>query len=1095
MKKKLHFLLMMGSKLFLYGVFTQILFIGVLMANNTIAQKRSVKEVFINIEVHNATVLDIFKTIEKQTDFNFLFDRDYINRNIKINLEGEMSINDILLQVSKEANLSFRQINNTINVKERESRNGMAREVVEVVFQSIRVTGRVTDMESNEALPGVNVYVSGTTQGTITDIDGNYSIEVPSAESVLAFSSVGYILEEITVENQIIINLTMVPDIRALEEIVVIGYGTQKRAEVTSSVASVKEEDFNSGGVRSPLDLIQGKVAGLNIIRTQGNNPNSGAEMQLRGITSLTGTRAPLIVIDGIPGGNLDLLQQDDIESFDVLKDGSAAAIYGTRGNAGVVLITTKKGKAGDPRFAYSTYLQRETVDRKPEFLNADDFRRLISQGLISADNDYGTSTDLYDELIDKDNLSQYHNFAASGGTYSSNYRASLYYNDANGIAKQNGREQFGGRFNINQKGLNGRVELSVNVASNFNKANLLGGQVGDFEQAVQRNPTAPIYNADGTFFETQAYNNYNPMSRLANRINQRDQQTFSGDARLSVNVIDGLKVSVFGSYLRDNWNGREYRSKEDWDQRPTSSYLGTGYAAKSNHLDWTKTLESTIDYLKVVGDHTITAIAGYSYQYYSLEEFNVNNSGFTTDGFQDWNLGAGSAINNTQLPRPGMASFKEDNTLIAFFGRVNYSYKGKYFAQAVLRHEGSSRFGANNKWGNFPAFSAGWTISQEDFMSGMPVINNLKLRIGYGVTGNQGIPNYQSLVTLSTGGVYPQDGVFYQTYGGARNPNPNLKWEKKGEWNFGVDFSLLDNRLSGAIDIYNRLTNDLLYNYNAQQPPYLRSTIYTNVGSIRNSGFEVLISGIAIKKNDFRWTIDLTGSYQENKLETLSNEVFEANWIEFYGLPSPGNLGNAIRLEEGGSVGNFYGKKFAGFNDDGKWLFYKADGTTGLASEMAEDDLTVIGNGVPKINAALGNTINYKNFDLTVFFRGKFGFDILNTKEMYFGNKKWLPNNVLRSAITDHDELNDDPQYSDYYLEKGDFVKLDNVTLGYNFNVKNTVINNLRLYFTGRNLMTITGYSGIDPEVQDTGFSTGVDGRSFYPRTKSWTIGLNFGF
>ncbi len=970
------------------------------MASNTAAQKKSVKEVFINIEAQNATVLDIFKKIEKQTDFNFLFDRDYINRKVKINLEGELSVNDILLQVSKEAHLSFRQINNTINVKEREDKNGRGREVIEISFQSITVTGKVTEMESGEGLPGVNVYVVGTTQGTITDIDGNYSIEVPSTESVLAFSSVGFILEEITVGNQAVINITMSPDITALEEIVVVGYGTQKRAEVTSSVASVKQEDFNAGGTRSPLDLIQGKVAGLNITRTQGNNPNSSAEMQLRGITSLTGSRSPLIVIDGIPGGNLDLLQQDDIESIDVLKDGSAAAIYGTRGNAGVVLITTKKGKAGDPKFTYSGYMQRESVDRKPEYLSADEFRGLIDQGLISADEDYGTSTDLYDELIDKDNLSQYHNFAASGGSYNSNYRASLYYNDANGIAKQNGREQFGGRLNVNQKGLDDRLEMSVNIASNFNKANLLGGGTGDFEQAVQRNPTAPIYNEDGTFFETQAYNNYNPMSRLANRINQRDQQTFSGDARFSLEVIEGLKVSVFGSYVRDNWNDRVYRSKEDWDQRPTSEYQGTGYASKANHLAWTKTLESTIDYRKIVGNHTFAAIAGYSYQYNTLEEYNVNNSGFSTDGFLDWNLGAGSAINNTQLPRPGMGSFKEDNTLIAFFGRVNYSYKGKYFAQAILRHEGSSRFGANNKWGDFPAFSVGWTISEEDFMSGISVIDNLKLRVGYGVTGNQGIPNYQSLVTLSTGGVYPQDGVYYQTYGGARNPNPDLRWEKKAEWNFGIDYSLLNNRISGAIDIYNRLTNDLLYNYNAQQPPYLRSSIYTNVGSIRNNGFEVLISGIAIQKPDFEWIIDLTGSYQQNKLETLSNDVFEANWIEYYGLPSPGNLGNAIRLEEGGSVGNFYGKRFAGFNDDGKWLFYKADGTTGLASEMSEDDLTVIGNGVPKVNAALGNTFKYKGFDLTIFFRGKFGFDILNTKEMYFGNKKWLPNNVLKSAI-----------------------------------------------------------------------------------------------
>jgi hypothetical protein len=415
--------------------------------------------------------------------------------------------------------------------------------------------------------------------------------------------------------------------------------------------------------------------------------------------------------------------------------------------------------------------------DRK--FFDAAGFRDLIKQGLINENQDFGADTDLFDELINKSNLSQYHNFAASGGTENTNYRASVFYSNMEGIAKENSREQFGGRVNVNQKGLNDRLTMSLNLATNFNKANLLGGGTGDFEQAIQRNPTAPLYNEDGTFYETTAYNNYNPLSRLANRISERDQQTTSADVRLQVKLTDYWSVSGFGSYLRNTYNDRYYRSSKDWDNRPGSSYQGMGYASKSNYLSWSKTFEATTDYRRTFNDvHTVTGLVGYSYQYNTEESFNVNNNGFTTDAFLDWNLGAGSAIQNTRLPRPGMGSSKNDNTLVAFFGRVNYSFDNKYYLQAIVRHEGSSRFGANHKWGTFPALSAGWTISEEGFMYDVDAIDELKLRVGYGVTGNQGIPNYQSLVTLSTGGVYPQNGVYYQTYGAARNPNPDLRWE-----------------------------------------------------------------------------------------------------------------------------------------------------------------------------------------------------------------------------------------------------------------------------------------------------------------------------
>ncbi|WP_400263615.1 SusC/RagA family TonB-linked outer membrane protein [Sphingobacterium sp. SG20118] len=777
--------------------------------------------------------------------------------------------------------------------------------------------------------------------------------------------------------------------------------------------------------------------------------------------------------------------------------------MYGTRGNGGVILVTTKKGKAGTPQFEYLTYGQREFVARKPSMLSADQFRSYIVDGLNKPEYDLGSSTDLFEELIDKNNFSHFHNFIASGGAEKSNYRASINYEEANGIAKKNGREQFGGRFNFTQTGLQDRLTFAANIAANFNKANMLGGKkendsenVPDFEQAIQRNPTAPLFNPDGSYYQTQEFNNYNPMSRLAYRTDERDQQTFSGDARLKLKIIEPLSISAFGSYVRDNWNDRQYRSTLDWDQRLNSDYRGMAYAFKRNELNWTKTFESTIDYNQTFNDkHNVTGLLGYSYQYSTYERFDMSNNGLTTDGFLDWDIGSGTALTNPQLPRPTLGSFKEDNTLIAFFGRVNYNYDNKYFVSAILRREGSSRFGSNHKWGNFPAISGGWNVTNEDFFSNKDVINNLKIRVGYGVTGNQGIPNYQSLLRLGTGGVYPQEGIFYQTYGPSTNANPDLKWEQKAELNLGIDFGLWNNKITGAIDIYNRKTKDLLYEYSAQQPSYVQSSIWYNVGEVSNKGIELQLSAKAIQRDDFSWNIDFTGNYQKNNLNKLSSDIFQSNWLEFGGLPSPGNLGNAIRLEEGGEIGSFYGKRFAGLTDDGKWLFFKADGSTGTAAEMNDNDRAYIGNGVPKFQASLGNRFSYKGFDLTIFFRGKFKYDILNTSEMFFGNQKWLPNNVFESAFTTHANLKDDPQYSDYYLENGSFVKLDNITLGYNFKLKTSYVRNLYVYMTGRNLATITSYSGLDPELQDTGFSSGIDSRGFYPRTRSWSIGLNVGF
>lgn len=973
------------------------------------------------------------------------------------------------------------------------------------------VTGNVTD-PSGVPLPGVNVQEKGTNNGTSTDFDGNFSIDVTSNNAILVFSYVGMKPVEQQVGTQSNFPIILQSDEEALQEVVLIGYGSQERKAVSTAVTKVDTEDFNQGVVQSPLELIQGKVAGLQITRAGGNNPNGGTAIQLRGITSLTGSRSPLIVIDGIPGGNLDLIQQNDIESFNVLKDGAAAAIYGTRGTNGVILITTKKGRKGAAAFTYSTFVSRDYVNSKPDFLSASEFRAAIADGIIGENNDLGGSTDIFDELINESNLTQYHNFVASGGGEKSNYRASLYYRDAQGIALENGREEFGARASFNQTGLNDKLTFSSSLAVNLNDANLLGG--GQFGAVTSWNPTAPIYapynvTEEGQLFNPGQYgfyqpeNGFNPFSEYENRFNERKQLTFSGDAKLSYEIASGFVASVFGSYQRNTWNDRYYRTTQDYAQYNSGSpYFGTGYAYKGNHLDYTQTVEPTITFNKEFGDNNFEILGGYSYQYSTTEEYSMDNSGFTTDGFEDWNFGAGNAITDTDLPRPNLSSFKEDNTLIAYFTRLSYNYKDRYFLQASVRHEGSSRFGTNNKWASFPAVSGAWLLSDEEFVKNSGFINNLKLRAGYGVTGNQGIPNYQSIVTLGTGGKYPvfldnADGAtYYQTYGPVKNPNPDLKWETKKELNIGLDFGLWFNKLSGSIDYYTRRTEDLLLSYDVPQPPFVQGSIYTNVGNITNNGLELALSYRVLEEGEFTWNVDLVGSYQSNELTTLSNQVFSVS--ELYGgnIGNPGNLGNAIRNTEGGPIGNFYGKRFAGFTVDGQWLFHKADGTIGRASDMTEEDKAIIGNGLPKYYASLTNTFRYKNFDLTVLLRGKFKYDILNTVDLFYGNPSLLPGNVLTSALNQYSNITEAPQYSDYYLENGNFIKLDNLTLGYNFNLgEKSPFSALRVFGSARNLATFTGYTGRDPEVQDTGLYPGIDDRNFYPRTATVTAGVNVNF
>jgi len=966
------------------------------------------------------------------------------------------------------------------------------------------VTGIVSD-ENSQPVPGVGVK-SASGKTAVTDASGKFAIAVTGPAEVLTFTFIGYETQTRPAgSGNAPLNIKLVPSTTTLEnvEVVAVGYGNLATREVTSSVAHVGTEDFRQSGARNPLDLIQGKVAGLQLSRPQGSNPNAQVSVQLRGAVTTQGSATPLYVIDGIPGGNPNLLQQDDIASIDILKDGSGAAIYGTSANAGVIIITTKKGKPGAATFDYSSYARKEYLQNRPDFLTADEFRQRVASGDIQQD-DFGSSTDFFDGLINHDNISQNHNLAISGGSEQTTYRGSVNYRNLEGLSRENGREEYTVRLNLNQKGFDNRLNAQLNLVTNIAKINRLGG--GGWESESAKNPTLSNYNPDGSF--RYDLTSTNEFARLQMETNRRKQQISSADGKVDFEFLPGLKGSVFGSVTRDSYTDGEYRRLGSEDSMENSDFPGGGYAYKGDFLSQRYAFEPTLTYQRKFADkHDVTAVAGYSYRYEMEETSNAWNRGFLNDNFHEDNLNAGAALS---LGKAGLGSSKFDNTLIAFFGRVNYAFNNRYLLQFILRHEGSSKFGANNRWANFPAVSAGWNVSEEDFMKDIKFINYLKLRAGYGVTGNAPTSNNVSRVVLGTGGKYIfPDGNYYQTYGPERNPNPDLRWESKRELNIGIDYRMLDNRLSGSVDFFRRVTKDLLDQYDSPQPAYVRERIYTNVGDISSQGIELALGYQAIRGKAFNWDFDVTASTTRNVLESYSNSLYKRTFITTGGIGGAGDLGDAFTTFEGGKIGVFYGKRFAGFTEDGKWLFYNRNGEkvrndqiNNSRTDMNATDLAPIGNAVPKYYASMTNNFSYKNWDLRIFLRGKFDFDILNTTALSYANKTWS-GNLLRETFTKYADINDTYMYSDYYLEDGSFVKLDEVTLGYNFKFKSKGIRNLRVYATGQNLATFTSYSGNDPDfVLDTGIGNEVDGkvlgidtRGPYPSSRSFLIGLNVGF
>lgn len=950
------------------------------------------------------------------------------------------------------------------------------------------VTGVVTDASSGAPLQGATVSVKNTATVTSSDADGKFSITVPSDDAVVDISYVGYVTLSLPVKGTNSLSVKLNKDINSLDEVVVVGYGTQKKGDLTSAVASVKQESFVKGFVRDAAQLIQGKVAGLSVSTSSGS-PTAGTQIQLRGITTLNASTAPLVLIDGVPG-NLNSVSPEDIESIDVLKDGSAAAIYGTRGTNGVILITTRKIQGGGKSVVeYNTYASIQTIARRPRFLNAEEFRQFSKDGYPFID--YGLNTDWFKEISRPTPFSQTHNLTFQGGNRQTSYTANINYRNWEGMFLKSVNRQLTLRADVNHSMLEGKVKVNLNVISR--QRNDDGGfNSYVYRQSVIRNPTDSVYDYQGNWKERNIYFYDNPLGYIMETLARNESQETRLSASVTANIARGLNAKLLVANVKNESLSGFSETKKHVS---TTKNGRNGNASRSTSASEDNLLEFTLDYTKSFGKHRLVALAGYSYQDAQDEDFSVSNWDFPTDEYSYNRLQAGNALGRGEA---SMSSFQSSSKLIGFFGRINYNFSDKYLLSASVRREGSSKFGANHKWGTFPAVSAAWRVKNESFLRDVKFIHDLKVRAGFGVTGIAPGSSYLSQTSLNYGTRFLDNGVWIQSLSPVRNPNPDLRWEKKEEVNFGIDLSILKGRLSTTIDIYKRTTRDMLYNYSVPVPPYLFNSILANVGVMENKGVEVLINYNAIQKKDFSWETSVNFSTNSNKLVSLSNNQFRttANFFTAGGTGEPVQ-DYTHRVDIGGPIGNFHGYRSVDIDANGLWIIEGADGKPKPYSQARQEDKKILGNGLPKYYAGWNNTVRYKNWDLSVLMRGAFGFQILNFQRMFYENSQpqILGNyNVLLSAfdkVYGKTRLTNSQAYVSYYVENGDYWKIDNITLGYNVNLKsNKYVKSLRIYASGLNMFTITGYKGIDPEVNRSGLAPGNDERDKYPTTRTFTLG-----
>lgn len=962
--------------------------------------------------------------------------------------------------------------------------------------QAITVKGVVKD-KTGEPVIGANVVVKGTTNGCITDFDGNFSLEASQGD-ILVVSFVGYQSQELPASTDM--QIVLKEDAELLDDVIVIGYATGSQRTVSGAIKRVGREEMNAGVVTNPLQAIKGKIAGVNIAKT-GGDPTASASIRVRGTTSLSGGNDPLVIIDGVFGdlSMLNAISPADIESFTVLKDASETAQYGSRGASGVIVVTTIKGKNGTKTLSYDGSFGIETVYKNLEMLDANAYRQIVADRGYANALDMGYSTNFI-EAMQQTGYTQNHRLSFGAGTESSNYRASIGVIDQKGIILDNYMRNYTAKLDASQTMFNDKVKIDFGMFASKVDKRYVNDYQKTFYSAASFNPTFPDFpNEDGTWPEDpNANETQNPLGRLTIK-DVESNSYINANARITWTVIDGLKLSAFGSYT--------YNVKENSKYTPTNIKAGlgqNGIAEKYDNKSGVLLGNFTANYKKAFGLHYVDILGLSELQKYSYSGFNAKAKQFGTNFFEYNNLGAGAEVKYGDV-----GSFLNGYSLASFMGRFNYSYADKYIATVNMRADGSSKLGANNKWGFFPSASLAWVLKEEAFLKNVDVVSNLKIRTGYGLTGNQdAISAYNSLRLMSPTGVTTINGKPVTTYGINRNENPDLKWEVKRMFDVGIDAGFFEDRLTATLDYYYSKTSDLLYNYAVPVPPFAFNTLLANLGEMENTGVEVAISGTPLKNKDMELNISANFSWQKNKLLSLSGTYMgqELNAKEFMnlgGMNGAGFIGGnnqIIYQMVGQPLGVFYLPKCDGIIDmtgNGEYTYHilDIDGQEGIDLSDGKDRY-IAGQAIPKFY--LGGNVNfrYKQFDIQAQFSGAFGHKIYNGTSLSYMNMSLFP---TYNVLTDAPKLNiHDQTVTDYWLERGDYLHIDYVTLGWNLNTQNLKnINSLRVTFSVNNLFTFTNYSGLSPMINSSTVSSslGIDDKQFYPLTRTYSLGLSVNF
>lgn len=948
--------------------------------------------------------------------------------------------------------------------------------------QHANVTGVVTD-EKGSPMAGATL-VSGK-HYAITDTDGSYSLSAPQGASVTV-SFLGYDDYVFTINGSRKVNIHMTPsESTMLNESVAIGYGKTTKKEVTGSVVSLKTEDLDKGSFTSAAGMLQGKVAGLTVVNPDGGDPNASYQFLLRGANTLSAGQGPLIIIDGVADADVRNINFQEVESIDVLKDGSASAIYGTRGTNGVVIISTKRARTGKTSVQYDGQVSVQTVQSRAIPMTAEEFEYTIKRFAPGkAGSLYGQNTDWFKEIT-RTPISHKHSLAISGGSEKFSHRTVLNIEQNQGLQRKNEAAKYLFKTNITQKILEGWLDLDYNIG--YVKRVSTPANYGAFRQAFMRNPTEPIYDPEATLYGgyfTLTESDYtNPVAMINERDARNETATLSVNLRATLNIlpVKGLKWDNFISYNDEKYSGQEYKTSF----YPSSvGKKGVAYISSNTYddLQW----ESTLQYSNTFGGHTIQGILGYTWEQKMSWSSSMENYGFDSDFYKWNNMGSGTALREGLAD---MSTYRSSSRYIAFFGRAIWNYKEKYLASVSLRRDGSTRFGKDHKWGWFPAVSVGWRMTEEPWMKQVKWLSELKLRAGFGVTGNQDFSNYKSLMLMSTGTSFYYNGEWINSYAPASNANPDLGWERKNEFNVGLDFSFLDNRLGGTLDYYYRLTTDLLYEYNVPVPPYDYKTLFTNLGSISNSGIELTLYATPVKTRNWVWNTSLIAAHNKNKLIKFTNEEFKNQDYEIGWAATP--VGAYLqRLIEGESLGSFYAPRYSHVGADGSDVLKDE-----FMGKVPVGKWSRIGSAYPDLTLGWSNTVRYKDLTLSLTLRGAIGGKVFNSYRANYESLQQIGLRNILSSWLDNTSYTGEIRYSDKYIEDASYLKLDNVSISYDFHLSNKFLHGIRVFVSGQNLFCLTKYKGVDPEVSLTGLTPGIESTSYYPRTSTFTLGASLNF